>query len=200
VRVSGRSAHDLRRLCHWMGCIVVNDWTNSVPAFRTVLSVCLVLGTFAGIVACGPSNNTSTPRDGARQSATKQLQRLRQDADQGSRLGQYVLGVMYQLGEIVPQDHVEAAKWVRRAADQDLAVAQFVLGAMYVLGRGVPEDHIRAHMWLNLSEARALQIEGGQKLARDAHQLRATLELKMSPAQIEEAVQEAQGWKPKPER
>jgi hypothetical protein len=77
--------------------------------------------------------------------------------------------------------------------------SQFVLGEIYALGRGVPVDHLRAHMWLTLSEARALQIEGGQKLGRDAHQLRAALELKMSPAQIEEALQ-AQGWKPKPER
>jgi hypothetical protein len=180
--------------------IMGNDRTKSVSASRAVLSACLVLGTFAGIVACGPGNNASVPRESDRQSATKQLQRLRQDADQGSRLGQYVLGVMYQLGEMVPQDHVEAAKWVRRAADQDLAVAQFVLGEMYALGRGVPEDHVRAHMWLNLSEARALQIDGGQKLARDAHELRAALELKMSPEQIVEALQQAQGWKPKPER
>jgi TPR repeat protein len=181
-------------------CIMGNDHTASVPAFRSVLSACLALGTFAGIVACGPSDPSSAPRDSSTQPASKQLQRLHQDAEQGSRLGQYVLGVMYQLGEIVPQDQAQAAKWIRRAADQDLAVAQFVLGEMYALGCGVPVDHLRAHMWLNLSEARALQIEGGQKLARDAHQLRAALELKMSPAQIEEALQQAQGWKPKPER
>ena len=51
-----------------------------------------------------------------------------------------------------------------RAADQGLAVAQFVLGEMYAFGQGVPEDIVRAHMWLNLSEAQAAQIEGGQKL------------------------------------
>jgi TPR repeat protein len=56
------------------------------------------------------------------------LHRLRENTDEGSRLAQYLLGVMYQLNEIVPQDYAEAAKWVHRAAEQGLAVAQFVLG------------------------------------------------------------------------
>ena len=107
---------------------------------------------------------------------------------------------MFQLGEIVPQDYAEAAKWVYRAADQGLAVAQFVLGEMYASGQGVPEDIVRAHMWLNLSEAQAAQIEGGQKLARDAQEMRDALAGAMTPAQIAEAQQLAREWKPKPER
>ena len=39
-------------------------------------------------------------------------------------------------------------------------------------------------MWLDLSAARAAQIEGAQKLARDAQELRDTLARKMTPAQI----------------
>ena len=91
-------------------------------AFRAALSAWLALGSFAGLVACGPVDTDSAPRDRAAHPPTKQMQRFRQDADQGSRLAQYVLGVMYQLGEIVPQDYAEAAKWVQHAADQDSAL------------------------------------------------------------------------------
>jgi uncharacterized protein len=86
---------------------------------------------------------------------------------------------LYQLGEVVPQDHSEAVKWFSRAADQGLTVAQFALGGMYAFGHGVPGDIVRAHMWLDLSAA----------LAR-----------KMTPAQIAEAQHLAREWKPKPER
>jgi hypothetical protein len=170
-------------------------------AFRAALAAWLALGSFAGLVACGPVDTDSAPRDrAASHPPTNQLQRLRQDADQGSRLAQYVLGVMYQLGEIVPQDYAEAAKWVQHAADQDLTIAQFVLGEMYAVGHGVPKDDVRAHMWLSLSETRAAHIEGAQKLESDARAMRTTLELRMTPAQIAEAQQLAREWKPKPER
>ena len=75
----------------------------------------LLVATLAGTVTAEPIDNTNALRSGA---STKQPQRLRQDVDGGSRLAQYLLGVMFQLGEIVPQDHAEAAKWVYRAADQ----------------------------------------------------------------------------------
>ena len=72
--------------------------------------------------------------------------------------------------------------------------------AMYAFGHGVPGDIVRAHMWLDLSAARAAQIEGAQKLARDAQELRDTLSRKMTPAQIAEAQHLAREWKPKSER
>jgi TPR repeat protein len=168
---------------------------------REAVAPLLLGATLAGSVAAEPiDNTTNATRSEASYLATKQLQRLRHDADEGSRLAQYLLGVMYQLGETVPQDYAEAAKWVYRAADQGLAVAQFVLGEMYALGQGVPEDHVRAHMWLNLSDARAAQIEGGQKLARDAQEMRDALARKMTPAEIAEAQHLAREWKPKLER
>jgi hypothetical protein len=94
---------------------------------------------------------------------------------------------MYQLGEAVPRDHTEAAKWLHRAADQGLALAQFVLGGMYVNGQGVPEDVVRAHMRLDLSAARTARITGAQKLARDAGEMRDALARKMT-AQVEDAI------------
>jgi uncharacterized protein len=107
---------------------------------------------------------------------------------------------LYQLGEVVPQNYTEAAKWYRRAAEQGLAVAQFALGAIYARRQGVPEDLVRAHMWLSLSAAHAAQIRGAQKLARDAQELRDNVAQNMTPEQLMEAEQLTQGWKPKAER
>ena len=50
-------------------------------------------------------------------------------ADQGNAEAQYNLGVLYNLGQGVPQNHAEAARWYRMAADQGNARAQNNLGA-----------------------------------------------------------------------
>ena len=166
-------------------------------ASRSLLSTCLMLATLMGASsALQAMEDTET----AGHSATKLLTRVHEDAEQGSPLAQYVLGALYQLGEVMPQDHTEAVNWYRRAAHQGLAVAQFALGAVYARGQGVPEDVVRAHMWLSLSAAHAAQITGGQKLARDAQQLRDDVAQKMTPEQILEAEQLARAWKPKTER
>jgi TPR repeat protein len=81
------------------------------PAFALGSLVSLMVATFVGTATDEAIDNDDARRNGAAYSSIRQLQRLRQDADQGSRLAQYLLGIMYQLGEIVPQD-------VRRAAEQ----------------------------------------------------------------------------------
>ena len=44
---------------------------------------------------------------------------------------QYNLGVMYDQGDGVTEDHAEALRWYRLAAEQGHAEAQFNLGVMY---------------------------------------------------------------------
>ena len=66
------------------------------------------------------------------------LKEWRPLADQGDVKAQFNLGVMYQLGQGVPQDYAEAAKWYRLAADQGFAPAKFNLASMYIKGQGVP--------------------------------------------------------------
>ena len=56
-------------------------------------------------------------------------------------------GVMYTLGESVPQDDAEAVAWYRKAAEQCSAVAQFNLGVMYTSGEGVLQDDAAAVTW-----------------------------------------------------
>ena len=72
---------------------------------------------------------------------------LRQAADNGGAMAQYVLGDMYERGEGVPKDYATAAAWYRKAADQGLALAQYYLGDLYEEGKGVPQDYATAAAW-----------------------------------------------------
>ena len=97
---------------------------------------------------------------------------------------QWRLGIMYYLGQGIPQDYSEAARWYRLAAEQGYANAQWSLGSLYRFGMGVPKDFVAAHAWFNLAAAQghgdaapdrndlaaqmtAPQITSAQDLARD---------------------------------
>jgi TPR repeat protein len=72
-------------------------------------------------------------------------------AERNDPLGQYGLGVMYDIGEGVPQSSSKAAKWYKLAASQGNADAQNNLGAMYEAGEGVPHDSKEAIRWYRLA-------------------------------------------------
>ena len=65
-------------------------------------------------------------------------------AEQGDADAQFSLGVMYRVGQGVPQDDAEAVKWYRKAAKQGHANAQNHLGYLYDCGRPVPQDDAEA--------------------------------------------------------
>ncbi len=71
----------------------------------------------------------------------------RMAAEQGEADAQNNLGLMYELGEGVPQDNGEAARWYRKAAEQGDVNAQFNLAFMYFNGYGVPQDYGAAARW-----------------------------------------------------
>ena len=79
------------------------------------------------------------------------LDRLRTAAEQGNACAQSILGLMYAMGEGVPENHREAGKWFRLAAKQGNAQAQFNLGLMYNKGVGVPESDVEASKWFQLA-------------------------------------------------
>ena len=100
---------------------------------------------------------------------------------------------MYQLGEGVPKDPAEAAKWFRKAAEQGEPHSEGNLAEQYVSGNGVPQDFVQAYLWYSLAVARGaadmerqLAVEGRDRLAA-----------KMTPAQIAEAHKLLRQWKPK---
>ena len=89
----------------------------------------------------------------ARRGDAQAQQALAQAAAQGDADAQFHLGVMYYLGQGVPQDYAQARYWYEKAAAQGFAVAQTALGAMYSLGQGVPQDYAQALRWFEKAAA-----------------------------------------------
>jgi hypothetical protein len=74
-------------------------------------------------------------------------------AEQGHAEAQCQLGWMYDVGNGIPRDHAEAAKWYRKAAEQGNARAQYHLGVVYANGDGVALDYAEAYKWFSLANA-----------------------------------------------
>ena len=68
-------------------------------------------------------------------------------AEQGDANAQYNLGLLYALGQGVPQDFERAAEWYEKAAEQGVAAAQYNLGVIYANGQGVPQNVTEARQW-----------------------------------------------------
>ena len=72
-------------------------------------------------------------------------------AKHGDALAQFMIGLMYDNGEALPQDDAKAVSWYRLAAEQGDARAQYHLGVMYDDGRGVAQDDVEAVWWYRLA-------------------------------------------------
>ncbi len=68
-------------------------------------------------------------------------------AKQGNASAQITIGLSYEYGVGVPQNHKEAEKWYRKAAEQGSADGQLNLGTMYDSGLGVQQDYKEAAKW-----------------------------------------------------
>src|SRR5579863_4824826 len=73
--------------------------------------------------------------DGA---ASLSLPKLRAQAARGVVEAQYQLGFIYETGQGLPQNFVEATRWYTKAAEQGFVPAQGRLGDILLTGRGVP--------------------------------------------------------------
>jgi uncharacterized protein len=96
-------------------------------------------------VAAGPREDAATAYQ--RGDYGVAFRRWRPLAEQGDARAQAELGRMYNTGEGVAQDRVQAAYWFRKAADQGFANAQTHLGLMYQYAQGVPQDYVQALSW-----------------------------------------------------
>jgi TPR repeat protein len=94
----------------------------------------------------------------ARQDYATAYQEWRVPAEAGDPLAQYNLGVLYEAGQGVAQDPVEAAKWYRLAADQGLGSAQYNLGLAALLGRGHGQDDKAAAKWFEAAGAQGVAL------------------------------------------
>ncbi len=98
----------------------------------------------------GEYTSGSSPPDSV-ESFSQSTQDLIYAAEQGDAEAQFNLGYMYAIGEGVPQNDQEAAKWNRLSAEQGDAYAQSLLGYMYRMGAGVPQSYQEAAKWFRLS-------------------------------------------------
>ena len=110
----------------------------AVMSNRNTRSGTLVLFLVALVVLAGPQPGIAGDED---------IEQIHEIGMQEKVDAQFDLGIMYYLGEGVPEDHREAAKWFRKAAEQGDARAQTNLGVMYAKGEGVPEDYREAVKW-----------------------------------------------------
>lgn len=103
-------------------------------------------------------------------------------AEQGVAAAQFYLGLMYEKGRGVRQDHSTAQTWFLKAAAQGYAGPQNNLGLIYERGRGVRKDVVRALMWYTIAAA---MLNGDEQ--KTAMKRRDDLTPRMTAAQIEQA-------------
>ncbi len=73
---------------------------------------------------------------------------LKVAAKGGKASAQHQLGLVYQIGQGVPQDYAEAKTWYLRAAEKGFAPAMHSLGLLYYAGRGMKSrDLVQAYAW-----------------------------------------------------
>ena len=97
--------------------------------------------------------------DPATSSAVEQLSRyeirgLRRQAKYGDESAAFTLGMAYEVGRVVPQNCVEAARWVATAAEAGDVAAQYNLGLRYRDGDGVLANRAESEKWLRKAAAR----------------------------------------------
>ena len=76
--------------------------------------------------------------------ALKELRPLIENNDPNA---QFLMGMLYDAGNGVAQDHAIAASWYRKAAEQNHPIAQLFLGILYYSGNGVEKDYTKAAHW-----------------------------------------------------
>jgi len=89
-----------------------------------------------------------------------------------------------KLTPITPSSEVET---LLVSANEGNSTSQLRLGKLFLDGHGVTQNYVAAHFWFNLASAAGLT---------EAQQLRDTVAVKMTPAQIAEAQKRASEWRP----
>ncbi len=186
-------------------------------AVGTILvAVLMMLGVAAPVAAESLEDAVAAYR---RADYATALRLYRPMAEEGLAIAQFNVGLMYDLGQGVPQNHPEAVKWYRLAADQGRTDAQYQLGHLYYK----QNDYAEAAKWFRLAadqgraEAQSnlgvMYAEGdgvppdyvqafmwfslaAAQNHKDAIKNRDSAASLMTPAQMAEAQKLAREWKP----
>lgn len=87
-------------------------------------------------------------------------------AAKGEKESQYLLGLLYEEGQGLPKDDIEAAYWYARSADQGYVDAYFALGQLFVHRKGERQDRMAAHHWFSLAREYGHRL-GDQEMRRN---------------------------------
>ncbi len=112
-------------------------------------------------------------------------------ADQGSAIGETMLGVIYAHGQGVRPDSATAVSYWFRAANRGYAPAQLALARALASGTGVAADATEAWLWASLA-ARG----GDAPIASAAHTLAAELRRGMAPGDARSLDRRLAAWRP----
>jgi TPR repeat protein len=105
-------------------------------------AMAFILFAATGLFAQDPNITASTTTK-----SSEYFKQTLKKAETGDAKAQYYIGLMYSVGEDVPQDYKEAARWLCRSAEKGNVDAQFNIGFMYYNGEGVPKDYKEAFKW-----------------------------------------------------
>ncbi len=179
---------------------------------------------FTGVVTAHAANFSEGANAYRRGDYATAVRIYLQLANQGHTHAQNNLGLMYEKGHGVRQNHAEAVMWYRKAANQGSLGGQINLGNMYERGQGVTRDYAEAVRWYSKAAHRGsvaaqarlgfLYSKGGQGVMQDyvqahmwyslavakddeiARKQRDRLAEKMTPGQLAEGQRLAREWKP----
>lgn len=121
------------------------------PLRRALVFAIVVTGSLA-------LSQAQQPPTAAANHAAKAFMKDRANADLGSALAQFALGVSYEKGPqsssfiLIPQDYREAAHWYWMAAEQGDKFGEYNLGKLYEDGHGVPKNLAIAAYWYEKAE------------------------------------------------
>ena len=112
-------------------------------------------------------------------------------ADQGSAIGETMLGVIYAHGQGVTPDPATAVSYWFRAANRGYAPAQLALARALAAGTGVAPDATEAWLWASLA-ARG----GDEPMASAARTLATELRRGMAPGDARSLDRRLAAWRP----
>ena len=90
--------------------------------------------------------------------AEKALDCFYTSAELGNVDAQYMLGKIYEEGNIVAIDYTESYKWYHRAADGKKMEAEYALGYFYEHGKGISVNFEKASKWYSLSSEQGYSL------------------------------------------
>src|SRR5260370_37796283 len=116
-----------------------------VRVFGAILATCiLALSLVASLAADSFEDAVAAYRTADYAAA---LRTYRSMADQGLAIAQFNVGLMYDKGQGVSKDEVQAMKWYRLAAHQRRSDAQYQLGHLYYK----QNNYTEAAKWFHLA-------------------------------------------------